>query len=86
MATFTSGNRRFTACAITCEVEWRSVGKGSGRQSNSPAMLRCRASSSASAMLSLSQKTREHHRAAPSDARNSLAHFARDRLTMRTPR
>src|SRR5215470_8510711 len=45
IATFTSGNSRFTACAITWEVEWRSVGRGSGMQSNSPAKLRCRASS-----------------------------------------
>src|SRR6267142_5661074 len=57
MATFTSGKSRFTAWAITWDVEWRSVGKGSGRQSNSPANSRCRASSSDdSAMAPLFQK------------------------------
>src|SRR6185295_6804321 len=56
MATFTSGKSRFTAWAITWDVEWRSVGKGSGRQSNSPANSRCRASSDDSAMTLLFQR------------------------------
>ena len=40
MATLTSGKSCFTACAMTCEAEWRKVGKGSGTQSNSPLSLR----------------------------------------------
>jgi hypothetical protein len=37
-------------------------------------------------MFSLSQKTTKHHRAAPGDARNSLAQLTLDRQTMRTPK
>jgi hypothetical protein len=40
MATRTAAKSRFTACAITCDVEWRRVASGEGSQSKSPVSLR----------------------------------------------